>query len=113
MSCDHGVQGTIPDMTSTTDMYLQLQRTYRRKAEADAAVVEAHVQALLSSIGRDAHSISHAAILSFVKNARNLRCACLAARKRGSSLGLPRSSRLPWGLDTQTSVCCMRCTLAV
>ena len=82
VNSDHGVQGTIPDMTSTTDMYLQLQRTYRRKAEADAAAVEAHVQALLSSIGRDAHSITHAAILSFVKNARNLRCACRALRKR-------------------------------
>ena len=60
-------------MTSTTDMYLQLQRTYKRKAEADAAAVEGHVHALLTSIGRDAHSISHAAVLSFVKNARNLR----------------------------------------
>ena len=94
-------------------MYLQLQRTYRRKAEADAAAVEAHVQALLSSIGRDAHSITHAAILSFVKNARNLRCACLAVRKRLVSLGLPGSSRLPLGLNTQISVCSMRSTLSV
>ncbi len=46
-------------MTSTTDMYLQLQRTYWRKAEADAAAVEGHVQALLTSIGRDAQSIPH------------------------------------------------------
>ena len=67
------MQGTIPDMTSTTDMYLQLQRTYRRKAEADAAAVEGHVQALLTSVGRDAHTISHSTIMSFVKNARNLR----------------------------------------
>ena len=67
------VQGTIPDMTSTTHMYLQLQRTYRRKAEADAAAVKAHAQALLTSIGRNPQSISTAAILGFVKNARNLR----------------------------------------
>ena len=69
------VQGTIPDMTSTTQMYLQLQRTYRRKAEADAAAVKAHAQALLTSIGRSPQSISAAAISAFVKNARNLRSA--------------------------------------
>ena len=67
------MQGTIPDMTSTTDMYLQLQRTYRRKAEADGAAVEGHVQGLLTSIGRHAHSIPHSTTLNFVKNARNLR----------------------------------------
>ena len=69
------VQGTIPDMTSTTHMYLQLQRAYRRKAEADAAAVKAHAQALLTSIGRNPQSISTAAISGFVKNARNLRSA--------------------------------------
>ena len=62
-------------MTSTTQMYLQLQRTYRRKAEADAAAVKAHTQALLTSIGRSPQSISTAAISAFVKNARNLRSA--------------------------------------
>ncbi|CAK0763153.1 hypothetical protein CVIRNUC_003029 [Coccomyxa viridis] len=67
------LEGAIPDMTSTTQMYLQLQRTYRRKAEADAAAVKAHTQALLTSIGRSPQSISTAAISAFVKNARNLR----------------------------------------
>ena len=71
--CLHVMQGSIPDMTSTTDMYLQLQRTYWRKAEADAAAVEGHVQALLTSIGRDVQSIPHSTILHFMKNARNLR----------------------------------------
>ena len=86
--CDwlYVMQGSIPDMTSTTDMYLQLQRTYRRKAEADAVAVEGHVQALLTSIGRDAQSIPHATILHFVKNARNLRHCPLLPKQQYYSI---------------------------
>ena len=83
-------------MTSTTDMYLQLQRTYRRKAEADAAAVEGHVQALLTSIGRDAQSIPHTAMLSFVKNARNLRHGPWHATQQDSTEASQKSYRLYW-----------------
>ena len=64
-------------MTSTTDMYLQLQRLYRERAAADMRAVEAHVQSLLKSIGRSPASIPQSSIAAFVKNARNLRSASL------------------------------------
>ena len=80
-------------MTSTTQMYLQLQRTYRRKAEADAAAVKAHAQALLTSIGRNPQSISTAAISAFVKNARNLRSALPSSQCRTA---YPPANALLW-----------------
>lgn len=67
-------QGSIPDMTSTTDMYLQLQKLYRDQADADITTVETHVQALLKSIGRNPASVPRTSVAAFVKNARNLRC---------------------------------------
>lgn len=68
-------QGSIPDMTSTTDMYLQLQRLYREQADLDISGVETHVHVLLKSIGRNPASIPRFTVSAFVKNARNLRCA--------------------------------------
>ncbi len=73
--CGMYKQGSLPDMTSTTDMYLQLQRLYREKAEADTSAVEGHVRTLLSSVGREPASIPRPVISTFVKNARNLRCS--------------------------------------
>lgn len=70
----HVLQGSIPDMTSTTDMYLQLQRLYREQADADICAVEAHVRQLLKSIRRDPASIPRSSVSAFVKNARNIRC---------------------------------------
>ena len=34
------VQGSIPDMTATTAMYLELQRLYRDRADRDTAAVQ-------------------------------------------------------------------------
>lgn len=70
-----GPQGSIPDMTATTELYLRVQKLYRDRAEQDVAAVAAHVSRLLQSLQRDPHSISGASIRNFVKNARNLRCA--------------------------------------
>lgn len=68
-------QGSIPDMTSTTDMYLQLQRLYREQADLDISAVERHMHVLLKNIGRSPASIPRSSVSAFVKNARNLRCS--------------------------------------
>lgn len=60
-------------MTATTELYLQLQRTYREAAEADAAAVERRARAELQRLGRDPASIPRSAVTAFVKNARNIR----------------------------------------
>lgn len=39
--------GTIPDMHSTTDFFVRLQKIYREKAEADAKAVYAYVTKVL------------------------------------------------------------------
>uniref|UniRef100_A0A7S1C6B9 NEDD8-activating enzyme E1 regulatory subunit n=1 Tax=Bicosoecida sp. CB-2014 TaxID=1486930 RepID=A0A7S1C6B9_9STRA len=45
------VAGSLPDMTSTPDMYVSLQRLYKEKAAADCADVRARVAALLAGVG--------------------------------------------------------------
>ncbi|KAH9493174.1 NEDD8-activating enzyme E1 regulatory subunit [Bulinus truncatus] len=47
------LRGTIPDMTSDSERYIQLQTVYKDQAEADATAVASHVHALLHNIGRD------------------------------------------------------------
>lgn len=67
------LQGSIPDMTATTEAYLELQKVYRVRAEDDAAAVEGHLHRLLVSIGRQTGSISPATVRLFCRNARNIR----------------------------------------
>ncbi|KAG5231962.1 auxin resistant family protein [Salix suchowensis] len=55
------LEGSIPDMTSSTELYVSLQKIYQAKAEADFL------------IGRDPDSISKEMIKSFCKNARKLK----------------------------------------
>ncbi|XP_055833074.1 NEDD8-activating enzyme E1 regulatory subunit AXR1-like isoform X3 [Solanum dulcamara] len=66
------LEGSIPDMTSSTELYVNLQKTYQAKAEVDFLVMEQRVRNLLKKIGRDPASISKENIKSFSKNARKL-----------------------------------------
>ena len=67
-------QGSIPDMTASTDIYLRLQHIYRDKAVQDALAVETVLHRLLRANGRQPGSIAHSDVRTFCKNARNLRC---------------------------------------
>lgn len=69
------MQGSLPDMTATTALYLDLQRIYREQADRDIAAVTKHVQNVLSSISRDPGSISASEIRMFCKHVRCLRYA--------------------------------------
>ncbi|XP_031090485.1 NEDD8-activating enzyme E1 regulatory subunit AXR1-like [Ipomoea triloba] len=66
------LEGSIPDMTSSTELYVNLQNVYQAKAEADFLAIEQRVRDILKRIGRDPGSISKASIKSFCKNARKL-----------------------------------------
>ncbi|XP_039131097.1 NEDD8-activating enzyme E1 regulatory subunit AXR1-like [Dioscorea cayenensis subsp. rotundata] len=66
------LEGSIPDMTSLTEYYINLQKIYQAKAESDCLAMEHHVRSLLKKIGRDPESISKAYIKNFCKNARKL-----------------------------------------
>ena len=67
------MQGTLPDMHATTDLYLRLQRVYTAKAEADVDAVEQHLRAILKEAGISGSSIVRADVKLFCKNARHLR----------------------------------------
>ena len=67
------LEGSLPDMHSTTQHYLELQRVYRDKAEADIANVSGHLAAILKSVRRDPGSIPESEIKRFCKHARQLR----------------------------------------
>ncbi|KAI5062057.1 hypothetical protein GOP47_0022596 [Adiantum capillus-veneris] len=70
---DAPLDGTIPDMTSTTEYYVTLQKIYQEKAELHVTALEARVKNILKRIGRDPQSITKSAIKLFCKNARNIR----------------------------------------
>ncbi|XP_061348767.1 NEDD8-activating enzyme E1 regulatory subunit AXR1-like isoform X1 [Gastrolobium bilobum] len=67
------LEGSIPDMTSSTEQYVNLQNIYQAKAEADFLVIERLVKTTLKKIGRDSNSIPRAIIRSFCKNARKVK----------------------------------------
>jgi len=66
------LEGSIPDMTSSTELYVTLQKIYQAKAEADFLAIEQHVGDIIKKIGRDPDSISKTMIKTFCKNARKL-----------------------------------------
>ncbi|KAK7263522.1 hypothetical protein RJT34_31113 [Clitoria ternatea] len=67
------LEGSIPDMTSSTEQYVNLQNIYQAKAEADFLVIERLVRSTLKKIGRDSNSIPRSTIKSFCKNSRKLK----------------------------------------
>ncbi|XP_004515094.1 NEDD8-activating enzyme E1 regulatory subunit AXR1-like [Cicer arietinum] len=67
------LEGSIPDMTSSTEQYVNLQHIYQAKAEADFVAIERLTRSTLKKIGRDPNSIPRATIKSFCKNARKLK----------------------------------------
>jgi NEDD8-activating enzyme E1 regulatory subunit len=66
------IDGSIPDMTATTDLYLQLQRTFRSQADKHCAAVLQHTQDILAECGHDRSAVQPDDVKLFCQNARNL-----------------------------------------
>eukprot|EP00803_Ostreobium_quekettii_P003164 evm.model.scf_1431.4 EVM.evm.TU.scf_1431.4 scf_1431:28857-34969(-) len=66
------LEGSLPDMTSTTEFYLQLQNIYRERSQKDMAAMEQIVRRILEGIGRDVSSVSRDSLRQFCKNARSV-----------------------------------------
>ncbi|KAE9593070.1 hypothetical protein Lal_00029118 [Lupinus albus] len=89
------LEGSIPDMTSSTEQYVNLQNIYQAKAEADFLVMERLVRNSLKKIGRDPNSIPKATIKSFCKNARKLKvCRYRPIEDEFNSPNLPELQKL-------------------
>lgn len=67
------LRGSIPDMTSSSDMYVKLQRAYQSHANNDVDAVMSHVQHILSDIGRMKNAIPKKNVKDFCKNSAFLR----------------------------------------
>lgn len=81
------LDGALPDMASSTDAYVQLQRIFAAKASADVDALEQHVVRLLRLAGRAPGAITRDAVKLFAKNAASLavvRTQSLAAELSGA-----------------------------
>jgi len=69
------LEGSIPDMTSTTESYVELQRLYSEKAERDARRVWESAVALAKSVGvaQPSERIAWEDAKTFCKNCRNVK----------------------------------------
>lgn len=67
------VRGSIPDMFSSSDKYIGLQRLYQARASADAEVVLCHARTLLDKLGRPLDSISEQDVAMFCRHSAFLR----------------------------------------
>ncbi|KAL1362777.1 hypothetical protein AAHE18_03G105000 [Arachis hypogaea] len=99
------LEGSIPDMTSSTEQYINLQNIYLAKAEADFLVMEQLVRSILKKIGRDSNSIPKATIRSFCKNARKLRvCRYRSIEDEFNSPNLPELQKYLTDEDSSIAV---------
>lgn len=62
------LRGSIPDMISSSDMYVQLQRAYQARANKDVDAVMSHVQQVLGNLGRTNGNITKKHVKAFCKN---------------------------------------------
>ena len=67
------LRGSIPDMISSSDMYIDLSRAYQTKARQDLEAVASHLSQLLVSVGKPANCIPAAEIKQFCRNTAFLR----------------------------------------
>ena len=96
------LRGSIPDMTSSSDLYIDLQRVYQAKAREDTEVITGYVNQSLTSVGKPKHLIPEQDIKLFCRNSaflRNIRTRSLAdeviqpnVSKLATQLGNPDSN---------------------
>jgi len=62
----------IPDMSASTNNYINLQQIYQTKADRDVKLITQRVQGLLKTIGNPALTITADQVAFFVRNVRTL-----------------------------------------
>jgi amyloid beta precursor protein binding protein 1 len=67
------LEGSIPDMTSTTEWYVELQRLYREKADADADAVLRHTRFFLRAAGASEEAVTREEARFFCRHAAHAR----------------------------------------
>ena len=95
------LRGSIPDMTSSSDLYVTLQRAYQSQAREDLEQVSDHLGQLLVSVNKPSNSISEEAIKLFCRNCSFLRV--VRYRSLESELQSPNVDELHRYLDNPDS----------
>ena len=75
------LRGTIPDMKSSSDMYMQLQRIYQAQARADMEALTGHVCQVLANLNKPSSTVTEVEIKHLCHNStflRVVRCHSLA-----------------------------------
>ena len=67
------LEGSIPDMTCTTEWYVELQRLYRDKADADADAVLLHARRFLRAAGKPEEAVTREEARFFCRHAAHAR----------------------------------------
>lgn len=95
------LRGSIPDMTSSSDLYVSLQRVYQSKARLDLEHVSGHLGQLLMSVNKPPNSISEENIKAFCRNSAFLRV--IRYRSIETELQCPNIDELRSNLDNPDS----------
>ncbi len=95
------LRGSIPDMTSSSDIYISLQRVYQSKARKDLESVSDHLGQLLVSLNKPSNSIPEEKIKLFCRNAAFIRV--LRYRSIETELQNPNVDELRSNLDNPDS----------
>ena len=98
------LRGSIPDMFSSSDKYIGLQRLYQSQAKMDADVVGSHVTKLLAQLGRPENSISKTDIQHFCHNSAFLRLIRGRSLAQEYEAGTFLSDNLDLQLDNPDSI---------
>ena len=86
------VRGSIPDMTSSSEMYIKLQHLYQQQARVDMETVRNHLCQLLACLGKPTDTISEGDIKLFCRNAAFLRV--VSCRSLLEEYNFPRREEL-------------------
>lgn len=96
------LRGAIPDMTASSDKYIELQRVYQVKAREDMEAVAGHLSQLLATIGKPTNSILEDEIRQFCRNSAFLRV--VRYRSLEEEYQTPRQDELTMNLENQDSL---------
>lgn len=95
------LRGSIPDMTASSDMYIELCRVYQAQAQEDVKAVASYLGQLLLSIGKPVNYISEHDIKQFCRNSAFLRV--LQYRSIPEELIMPNQVTLGFQLENSES----------
>jgi len=95
--------GAIPDMTSTTESYIALQKLYLDKAQRDVTAVAARVSTLLRQLGKPVESIPLEEIRTFCRNIQYIRCQHYHSLEHEYSSEAQQRDSLIWSIEQPDS----------